>query len=616
MKPTGNNELTVKATAADGPTFRILCVHGVGNHHVDLSWQGAWAQAIAASILRWQNDASVVLRFMMYDDLFANQKIGLVNTAEAVGKLLASGIYHGIGDLFTRRRGLFDIPDHVRWTAGMVAQWVENEPLRAALRKELVTQIKDFDPQVIAAHSLGTLVSYDTFIQPDSRASVKGRTFVSFGSQIGNPFVRGTFGGRLVGLQDAKWYHLFNRHDSVLTAQIDLRDGGFEQIDTPFDLPGMADHDATAYLAHPAAVQRAWAPIAGAPPARAAAVGSRAFVQLKKEVHGTRRALLVGINDYPDPQMCLEGCTNDTFLVSSMLQEIGFTPDEIRVVLNDRATAEGIRDRLQWLLDGAQEGDTRVFYYSGHGAQIAGYGYGEVVDRSDECLVPYDFDWTYERAVVDDWLFELYSQMPYGVSLAMVLDCCHSGGLTRECRGKPRGIDPPDDVRHRSMKWNRGEKMWEERKIPPPNRALTDVKPKRTPKTSRLAQESYLGAEGNKRRIGRGTIALQTLTNKGYDSTTKALGHRGPFQPLIYHACQEDQYSWEYRHGGHSYGAFTYALALTIREWPGKAAPTFRTLLEATGAKLERLGYDQTPGIFGPKQVQDAPVPWFGRATR
>jgi hypothetical protein len=585
----------------------------VGNHHTDLSWQPAWANAIAASILRWQPDASVVLRFMMYDDLFAGQKIGLVNTAEAVGKLLASGIYHGIGDIFSRSRGLFDIPEQVRWTAGMVAQWVENEPLRAALRKELAAQIEDFDPQVVAAHSLGTLVSYDTFIQPESRGSVKGRTFVSFGSQIGNPFVRGTFGGRLVPLKGAKWYHLFNRHDSVLTARIDLRDDGFEQVDTPFDLPGMADHDAVSYLAHPDAVQSAWAPIAGAVPMRGAATGRRGFAELERAAHATRRALLVGINDYPDPRMRLEGCMNDVFLISSVLQEIGFTPDDIRVVLNDRATARGIRDRLHWLLEDAKEGDTRVFYYSGHGAQIAGYGYGEVIDRSDECLVPYDFDWSPDHAVVDDWLFELYSQLPYGVSLAMVLDCCHSGGMTRECRGKPRGIDPPDDVRHRSMRWNSDEKMWEERKIPAPNRALADVKPRRAPKSSSMEQESYLGTEGNKRRIGRGTVALQTLSNQRYDATTKTLGHRGPFQPLIYHACREDQYSWEYRHGGHSYGAFTYALALTIRQWPGKAAPTFRTLLEQTGTKLERLGYDQTPGIFGPKQVQNAQVPWFGR---
>jgi len=73
-----------------------------------------------------------------------------------------------------------------------------------------------------------------------------------------------------------------------------------------------------------------------------------------------QRALLVGINDYPDPQNRLEGCVNDVFLMSSVLQESGFDPDNIRVVLNERATRSAFWKRLDWLLDGAEDGDDRV----------------------------------------------------------------------------------------------------------------------------------------------------------------------------------------------------------------------------------------------------------------
>jgi hypothetical protein len=49
-----------------------------------------------------------------------------------------------------------------------------------------------------------------------------------------------------------------------------------------------------------------------------------------------RRALLVGINDYPNPDDRLEGCVNDVFKISATLQQIGFDPEDIRVLFNER----------------------------------------------------------------------------------------------------------------------------------------------------------------------------------------------------------------------------------------------------------------------------------------
>src|SRR5262249_34407301 len=146
----------------------------------------------------------------------------------------------GAEDLFRRRRGLLDgFQTQLRWTAGMIVQWVENEELRTRLRSGLVAKIKEFDPQVICGHSLGSLVGYDTFTHPATRKLVAGRSFVSLGSQIANPFVAGNFlAGRITPLSGSQWYHLFNSHDHVFTAPIRLSDPSFKSVETTFDIDG------------------------------------------------------------------------------------------------------------------------------------------------------------------------------------------------------------------------------------------------------------------------------------------------------------------------------------------------------------------------------------------
>ena len=149
--------------------------------------------------------------------------------------------------------------------------------------------------------------------------------------------------------------------------------------------------------------------------------------------------------------------------MSSVLQETGIDAEDIRLLLDERATCQGIKDCIDWLLEDVRDGDTRVLYYSGHGAQLPRYGIGDRVDRKDETLVPYDFDWSDERALTDDWFLNLYSQLPYGAAFLVIFDCCHSGGLNRGTHAKILGLNPPDDVRHRALRWDSGHQMWVER---------------------------------------------------------------------------------------------------------------------------------------------------------
>ena len=578
------------------PKLKVLGVHGVGNHHEDLSWQATWKEAIRSAIGVPEEDLALECHLPTYDELFEGVEITFAGMYEAVLKLLWSGI----GGMFRRRRGFFDqIGETARWTAGMVVQWVESEELREATRAWLLDQIEAFKPDVVCAHSLGSLVCYDAFTA-NGGGAIEGRSFISFGSQIGNPFVVGNFGaGRLVPLPAKWWYHLYNKHDSVFTAPIALSSPRFEQVDTPFDVPGMADHDAACYLAHEATKQRVWAPLVG--DLRSPRFARR-LVKIRKAAERvarepTRRALLVGINEYPDPEDRLEGCANDVFLFSSVLQECGFAAADIRVVLDRRATTRGILQRLEWLLDGASAGDQLVFYYSGHGAQLPTYAPDEQVDHQDECLVPYDFDWSPERAITDNQIYDLYSQLPYDARFLMFLDCCHSGGMTRAGSARIRGLDPPDDIRHRMLQWDVDHSMWVPRPLRQLNRELAED-PGVIP--------AYSGASGNVWRLGR-AMNLRTLPYAQYDQVRETQGHRGPYLPIIFQACQEDEYSYEYRHGVTSYGAFTYCLAKNLRR---DRKITFQDLAQRTGEELHELDYDQTPALVGPKPLLRANVPW------
>jgi uncharacterized caspase-like protein len=65
----------------------------------------------------------------------------------------------------------------------------------------------------------------------------------------------------------------------------------------------------------------------------------------------------------------LDGAVNDVRLMKAVLQSLGF---QDFVVLTDQdATADAILQALQKnLVDDAQPGDLRLFYYSGHGNHV------------------------------------------------------------------------------------------------------------------------------------------------------------------------------------------------------------------------------------------------------
>jgi len=257
-----------------------------------------------------------------------------------------------------------------------------------------------------------------------------------------------------------------------------------------------------------------------------------------------RRALLVGINRYPDPGNELRGCVNDVLLMRETLERhYRFTePGGIRVLTDRRATTAAILSGLAWLVDGVAPGDSLVFHYSGHGSQVPDRN-GDERDGLDEILCPYDLDWAHP--LTDDDLAAVVAPIPRGALLTVILDCCHSGTGVREPSRNGSGI------RHRYL----------------PHLAEPAAFPRPV------------------RRFGA--------------SVTKT-------SAVLLAACRDDQTSADAFIDGKYRGAHTWFLWQSLRN--ANWNPTYRELASTTAAALSRSGFDQVPQLETPVRLLTMPV--------
>jgi hypothetical protein len=146
------------------------------------------------------------------------------------------------------------------------------------------------------------------------------------------------------------------------------------------------------------------------------------------------KAFLVGIDDYapcgPGGQD-LHGCVNDVKDMANTLVILGFNPRDIKILTSCNATKANIIAGLNLLLSGTAKGDSIVFYYSGHGSQIADVSGDEKTDGKDEMLCPHDTNFQKQVYILDDELRAIFSKLPAGVNLEVILDSCFSGTATR-----------------------------------------------------------------------------------------------------------------------------------------------------------------------------------------
>ena len=271
-----------------------------------------------------------------------------------------------------------------------------------------------------------------------------------------------------------------------------------------------------------------------------------------KEASMTKKALVVGIDKYKNPAWNLEGCTMDAAVMSGMLQDhFGFPGDNVRVVLDDRATKANILGRLDWLVRDAKQGDVLVFFYAGHGSQVRDRNGDELEDEMDEILCPHDLDW--DDPLTDDILHSYFTRVQKGVNLTIIFDCCHSGTGTRSLWApvspegeigeieyqKTRYIKPPLDIEHRSR-----------------------------------------GIALRARRLG------ETVIKENH---------------ILLAACTSAQEAQEKRFRGQARGAFSYYFAEALKRVDWKLS--YREAHQDTLVRLRDNGFVQIPQLEGPEEL-------------
>jgi hypothetical protein len=131
-----------------------------------------------------------------------------------------------------------------------------------------------------------------------------------------------------------------------------------------------------------------------------------------------KRAICVGINNYPGTANDLEGCVNDALDWEDFLDGIGF---ETTTLLDSSANKASILSALSGLVRDSQSGDVAVFCYSGHGTRVDDVSGDETQDGLDEALYVYD------GVVTDDQLRGVLEAIGSGVSFVVILDSCFAG---------------------------------------------------------------------------------------------------------------------------------------------------------------------------------------------
>jgi hypothetical protein len=259
-----------------------------------------------------------------------------------------------------------------------------------------------------------------------------------------------------------------------------------------------------------------------------------------------KRALCVGINDYPYADNDLKGCVNDARAWAELLtSHFDFAAEDVKVIEDSEATKANLVSALQNLVRDAQPGDVIVFTNSSHGSYVADENTDE--PKYDEIICPYDIS---DNVLVDDELRELFTAVPDGVHLTAILDNCFSGTATRA----PMGFPTPDDRRRRFLNPGlRGDPVLDD---------PWEAQPKR--------REKY---------------------------------PQSSMKEVLLSGCTDKQYSYDAKIDGVYHGAMTYHAIKAIRD--ANYSLTYSQLHKGLTDLLADTNYDQNPQLEGKTESKE-----------
>jgi uncharacterized caspase-like protein len=263
----------------------------------------------------------------------------------------------------------------------------------------------------------------------------------------------------------------------------------------------------------------------------------------------TKKALCVGINDYPYEDNDLNGCVNDAKAWSELLVDhFGFPDSDVKLLLDDQATKANIMTALTELVTKAKAGDVLVFTNSSHGTYVADTSGDE--EKYDEAMCPYDAE---DNLIVDDELRKLFATLADNVSLTVISDSCFSGTVTRAVPG----LKTPDDRRVRFL-----------------NPAI----------------------------IGKRTLEnVLKAVRKG-----KTKYPESKMKDILLSACTDKQYSYDAEIDGAYHGAMTYYALQAIQDADYKI--TYQELHKRLKKLLTDSSYEQTPQLEGKKDRKKSQI--------
>ena len=197
---------------------------------------------------------------------------------------------------------------------------------------------------------------------------------------------------------------------------------------------------------------------------------------------GIKYAVFVGVGDYAQASK-LDGPVLDAVKMNSVLiGGFGFNQSNTTLLTDTGATKSAILEAFKKYQGLVKEGDTFVFYYSGHGSLFP----DALSDEHDEtvlipdaerypykyydsALLPIDFHLpsgkNWKRLILDDELFDLFSVFTAkGAQVIFISDSCHAGTLAKSLSGKTIKYQPLTET-----------SLWEDLKSISPNTARTPV---------------------------------------------------------------------------------------------------------------------------------------------
>jgi len=263
-----------------------------------------------------------------------------------------------------------------------------------------------------------------------------------------------------------------------------------------------------------------------------------------------RKLLVLGvaINNYALQKHNLKGCHNDLSDLTHYLNDYINQKEwkvHIELLKDQEATRQQIINSFLSLFGQLEDGDTGLFYFSGHGSQAHApeVFWHELPERFHETIVCYDSR-TSSRDLYDKELSYLIWKVTNGkqVHFTAIMDCCHAGSATRT---PEKNIDNTTGVRMRDAS------------------------------TKKRNWKDYLGASE-------------------YCTSTDGV-HTPIGKHILIAACRRIQKAKEKSLNFNQRGVFTYGLLEALRQSKGNI--TYGLLLQKTQAIVYNFTQNQHPQL-------------------